>query len=203
MTSVVFLLGEAGVGKDSIAEEFVKNGFIRVSFADALKQEYADQNNIDVKILHTQGLEKESHRLRLIKFAEAARAKDPLVWLNKAFEPYIDPLTRAFKKDIKLIVSDHRRNAEVEWYYNLYAKISRMNNLERGYSYFPLRLGLFHVVRPGTNDPDVLTALAIGMAHGIDLVNPGFINAVINNDSTQEVLKEKIKNLMFSFHFNI
>ena len=203
MTSIVFLLGEMGVGKDTVAEEFVKNGFVRVSFADALKQEYAHQNNIDVRILHTQGLEKESHRLKLIEVAEEARKKNPLVWLNKAFEPYIDPSTHMFKKDVKLVVSDNRRVSEVEWYYNLYTEINHTNDERGEHICSSLKLALFHIVRPKIVDSDTLTALAIGTAYGIDLAHPGFINAVINNDSTKEALKEKIKNLIFSFHFNI
>lgn len=204
MTKIVFLLGEAGVGKDLVAQEFVDNGFTRVSFADALKEEYAKEAGIDSSILHVQGKEKEKHRKKLITFAEAARAKDPLVWLNKAFEPYIDPVTRAFKDDVSLVISDHRRDAEVQWYYNIWKEVEARKAQSRNpEKHIKLSLSLFHVVRPDVIDLDTLTAKAIGTVYGIDLANPGFISAVINNDSTKDMLKEKLKKLMITFKFNI
>lgn len=200
MTNIVFLLGEAGVGKDTIAEEFVKRGFKRISFADALKKEYSLQNNVNVKILHTQGPEKENHRLKLIEFAEAKRAKDPLVWINKAFEPYVNPLNGIFHDNLKLIISDLRRESEVDWYYNLWMQVE-LSEKELTKK-IPLELNLFHVVRPGIKDTDILTAKAIGKVHGINLVVPGFLSGVINNNSTLIKLKEKVENLITNFGFS-
>ena len=73
--NIIFLLGEAGSGKDTVGKEFVKLGYTRVSFADAMKQQYADLNNIDVQDLQIQGLKKEIHRPKLIEFAENERKK--------------------------------------------------------------------------------------------------------------------------------
>ena len=202
MINIIFLLGEAGVGKDSVAETFIEKGFTRVSFADALKKEFANKNEIDVSILHIQGKEKEKYRKKIIEFAEAARAIDPLIWLTKAFEPYINPTTHSFKDGLKLVITDFRRNAEVEWYLKVWEEKMKLY-FERNAKFSQLDLKLIHVIRPGINDPDILTAHAIGMVYGIDLVHPGFIDAIINNDSTKEVLKEKVNNLLNSFNFDI
>ena len=40
---VIFLLGLAGSGKDTVGKAFVDKGYTRVSFADALKDEYAKE----------------------------------------------------------------------------------------------------------------------------------------------------------------
>lgn len=196
-TKIIFLLGEAGSGKDTVGNEFVKKGYTRVSFADAMKQEYADKIGIDVQELHVQGPKKEFHRPGLIEFAEAARAIDSLIWLKKGFEPFQDS-NKKFKEDLKLVVTDFRRDSEVDWYYEM---------LQSG----EVDLKLFQIAREDVGDKDVLTHYTIGKVKGINKVNLGFIDAVIflqpaGNKLTPseykvllETAKDKTEKLIFLF----
>jgi len=199
MTTIIFLGYEKGCGKDTVGEILEKkHGYIRVSFADAMKIELAKELGIDVELLHKQGKEKEKYRKKMIEFAEEKKLKDPYVWLNKAFEPYMTK-TKTFKPGLKLVVTDHRREIEVEWYFKLWNEIQQRKSLSYKNPKFKpvLELRLFHIVRPGVKkDDDVLTHKAIGMTQGIDLVFPGFIDTIITNDSTIEVLEKKIETIL-------
>ena len=198
-TKIIFLLGEAGSGKDTTGEHFVSKGYTRVSFADALKEEYALQAGIPVEVLHIQGPEKELHRPKLIEYAEAARKKDPLIWLNKAFKKYQNE-DGSFKEDLKLVVTDFRRSDEVDWYYQMRSKV---NNVE---------LRMFYINRPDTGDKDVLTHYTIGKVYGVNLIMEGFVDAVIHlhiggsnltNEqyiSLQEEIKSKVDKLFYLFN---
>jgi phosphomevalonate kinase len=200
-TIIIFLGYESLVGKDTVGEIMVNNyGFTRLSFADAMKEELAKQLNIDVKLLQIPGKEKEKYRKQMIEFAEAERAKNPFVWINKAFEPYMNPQLRTFKSGYKLVITDHRRESEVYWYYEMWRILEvqklQWKNIPK---YQPqLQLKLLHIIRPGIKDKDTLTHYALGLAKGIDLIYPGFIDATIHNDSTKERLKEKIENCLKS-----
>ncbi len=194
-TTIIFLGFEKGAGKDSVGEILVSDfNYTRISFADAMKEELAKQLNIDVQLLHKQGKEKEKYRQKMIEFAEEQKKKNPYIWISKAFEPYLTK-TKTFKPGLKLVVTDHRREIEVEWYYKLWQEVQQQKSLYyKNPKYEPdLELKLFHIVRPEVNDPDILTHKAIGVAKGIDLVFPGFIDTVIYNDSTLEILKEKVR----------
>lgn len=197
-TKIVFLLGEAGSGKDTIGKEFVKRGYTRVSFADVMKQEYADLMEINVSELHIQGPKKELHRPGLIEFAENKKKEDPLIWLKKAFAPYQDT-SENFKEDLKLVVTDFRRESEVDWYYGMLKSTD-------------VSIYLFRVSRKDIEDNDVLTHFAIGKAIGINKVLTGFINAVIflkpggtlltQNDykNLVKMAEEKVNGLFFLFN---
>jgi len=179
-TKIVFLLGIAGSGKDTVGKTLSDKGFTRVSFADAVKQEYAKLINIDINELYIQGPKKESHREGIIAFAEGEKLKDPLVWLKKAFEPYIED--GEFKEGLKLVVTDFRRDCEVDWYFNVWSDIKEFEEREGVLSTkkYPINLRMFYINRPEVIDEDVLTHYAIGKVQGINKAQPGFIDATIH-----------------------
>lgn len=199
-TKIVFLLGIAGSGKDTVGKKFEKEGYIRVSFADKVKEEYAKIANIKLEDLHTQGPVKEAHRDGIIAFAEGEKLKDPLVWLKKAFEPYLE--NNKFKEGLKLVITDFRRDCEVDWYYDIWLSIAEfykakdfLDNEKN-----PIDLKLFYINRPEVIDVDYLTHYAIGKVIGINKIQPGFINATIHlkgkkymSDDEYEEFKEEIK----------
>lgn len=193
-TQIVFLVGCAGSGKDTVGKCFKEMGFTRVSFGDTLKKEYALQNGIDVSILHEQGPLKEFHRPGLIKLAEDARAIDELIWVNKAFKPHLEPEGRfhnQFKEGLKLVVTDARRIGDIEWAFR-----AKENPL--------LDIKLFIVNRPGIIDNDALTHEAIGYAKGLHRIVSAdfpFIDGVIENDKTVEALAAKVKWIAKLYNF--
>jgi phosphomevalonate kinase len=194
-TTLVWLLGESKVGKDTVGDMFIKKGFTRIAFADKPREELAAKLGIELKDLIMQGPIKEKYRPALIKLAEEARVKDPYVWIKKAFENY-QTLEGEFKDDIKLIITDCRRVSEIKWYYKFWKK----NRDEFGPFFAPsseqVNLRLFHVVRQGTQDSDVLTHECIGYTKAINDLNPGFIDATLFNDTTIKDLEAKIEKLI-------
>ena len=181
-TKIIFLLGTAGSGKDTVGRMFVNKGYTRVSFADTLKEEYANHLGIDVSLLHKQGPQKEKLRAGIIKYAEDKKKTDPLIWLNKAFEKHRDT-NGQFKDGIKLVVTDFRRDCEVDWYYNLWEQIQEYEFHEELHKKkkHPIDLRMFYINRD-TTDKDPLTHFTVGKVHGINKVHQGFIDAVIHNN---------------------
>jgi len=202
-TKIIFLLGESRSGKDTVGKAFLKHGYIRVSFADIMKEEYAKQIGIDVSELHIQGPKKESHRAGIIQFAEAARAIDSLTWLNKAFEKYRD-IDGSFKEGLKLVITDFRRDSEVDWFYDLWSTIRSFeynsNPMLTKEHYIDLKM--FYILNPDSGDTDVLTHYTIGKAFGINKIYPGFISGTIHNnicagkeitDAQYKIMKESLE----------
>lgn len=196
-TEVVFLVGLSFSGKDTVGKVFVDNGFTRISYADVLKQEYANLNGIDLKILHEQGPEKELHRPKLIEYAEAARTIDPLHWVSKAFSPYLDE-TQTFKqlkKGLKLVVTDVRRISDIEFAVGMKEIISI--GLDPNIS-----AKLFLIDRPEIKDMDNITHEAIGFLKGVhSTLSFSVIDAIITNNSNLEDLQSKVKRIIESFNF--
>jgi len=196
-SEIIFLGFEQGCGKDTLGKILVEeHGYTRVSFADAMKHSLAKELGIDVSLLLNQGKEKEKYRKEMIKYAEEAKITDPYVWITKAFEPYME--NYSFKDNLKLAVTDFRREIEVMWYYTLWKEI---NNRKEIWPNIPknqinVNLRMFHIQRPNINDKDVLTHKAIGLVKGINLCNPGFLNGVISNDSTITSLKKKLLQIL-------
>lgn len=197
-TNVIFLLGCSQAGKDTVGEVLIKNyNFQRISFADALKKEMADRYGLDEKLLSIQGEYKEAHRPLMIEVAERERAKDPLCWMKKALSPYIDesidPLY-GIKDDLNLVITDCRRDAEIDWIYNFKKEI---NDLESESEVHYLNVELWYIQRDEAeqNDPDVLTHYCIGYAKGLHRAANGFnvIDAIIKNNATEEALRNKLK----------
>lgn len=193
-TNIIFLLGPSQAGKDTIGKLLVdKHEYIRVSFADAVKEEYASINNIDVKLLHIQGEEKEKHREGLIELAEGKRSIDPLCWLEKAFSPFQDE-NKYFNEGLNLVVTDCRRASEIDWIDNYKDLISSVNNYVKSTDSPGFYLNIFLVYidnqKALKNDKDVLTHYCIGYAKGKEL-----IDLTLDNNSTLEDLTQRIEKL--------
>lgn len=200
-TKIIFLLGCSLSGKDTIGKMLVSKGYTRVSFADAVKQEYAEQNNLNVEVLHKQGPEKEKHRSGMIELAESKRAIDPLCWLKKAFEPFLDEKGE-FKEGLKLVITDCRRSSEIEWIQIQKQHIYDLNtSINDPTIKHYLDFKLIHVKRPNTIDPDVLTHYTIGYAYGLSHANLPFsiVDASINNDLDVKALEAKVNLCMEEF----
>lgn len=186
-TQLVFLLGESNVGKDTVGAVFIKHGYTRVSFADLVKEEYAQLHNIPLEQLHEPGEMKEKHRPGVIEYAEEKRKTNPYHWLEKAFEPYLNEDKR-FKPNLKLVITDCRRFPEIDWVY------CRKNEIYFEGESSNLDIKLFHIRNPRTIDSDTLTHFAIGYAYGCNVdKDVAVIDGVIINDSTKEDLVDKVE----------
>jgi phosphomevalonate kinase len=188
---IVFLLGLAKSGKDTIGNQLVNNyEFTRVAFADAAKEEYAKQKNIDIKDLHIQSSIKEFHREGLILMAEEARKKDPEIWIKKALEPFLLHKENifSFKNNIKnIVITDCRRKPEID--YILKGKA------------LGLPFNLVLIEKPNNYDSDILTHETIGYAQGLHKAltiyeKKGLIDAIIVNDKDIESLNKKVQRLV-------
>jgi len=189
-TNLIFLLGLAGSGKDTVGQFLAnKHNYVRVAFADALKEEVAKIENINVQALHTQGSVKELYRPKLIEYAEKKRQISPLYWLEKAFEPYRHSglSHKGFYPNQNLVVTDCRRGAEILWVHDWKAMAKENVNVF-----------LVIVNRPNITDKDVLTHYCLGVAEGIDRIERRFklIDAYINNDGTLADLERKVNTLV-------
>lgn len=114
MLSIILVSGKRYAGKDVtadiIAAELSKtNKIIRGSFAEQLKQAYAEQHGLDYHRLMTDAAYKEEHRPGLIAMATEARALDTGVWVKRLLEPL-----RNVSEPTIVIVSDHRFPDEYE-----------------------------------------------------------------------------------------
>lgn len=80
---IVAVAGKMRAGKDTFGEVFLEHHpeFIRVAFADPLKEEYAATQNISVEEVN---LNKDFHRQNLIDYGQFRRDQEPLYWVNKA-----------------------------------------------------------------------------------------------------------------------
>lgn len=207
-TQIFFFLGESQSGKDTAGEMLCTfNDFTRVSFADAVKDEVAELHGIDVRLLHQQGPIKEQYRDAMISLAEGKRAIDPLCWVKRAFKPYQNE-DGSFKPGLKLVVTDCRRDAEIDW---ILAKKTEIANAELAASeaetarhYEQVRL--FNIIRHNKPvDKDVLTHACIGYALGIQkMLNEQrshirLIDAFVYNNDTLEQLAVKLNALVQTF----
>lgn len=212
-TSIVFLLGEAGSGKDTVGKVLVEeHGYTRVSFADAVKDEVAKIHNIDVKLLHEQGPIKEEMRGAMISLAEGERAKDPLCWLKYALDKHRDE-TGDFKPGLKLVITDCRRDSEIDWMYALKQQVLFANKESKDLAQHYVFPYLFLIKRENKSlDPDALTHACISYAMGIQKVlqdeTPMFgagirlVDGIIHNSGTIDYLKSKIGAMVETFNLN-
>lgn len=88
---LIGLAGYAQAGKDTVGRAFIARGFLRVAFADALKDEVAERLAEPYGVafeqarawLDTDGV-KEQFRQLMIDHGEARRAEDPDYWIDAA-----------------------------------------------------------------------------------------------------------------------
>lgn len=172
--SIIMIAGYAGSGKDTISNFFVSNRhFVRVAFADSLKEFCAAKYGIDIKKFHTQEgkssiYEKnENMTLRDILIEEASnqRKTDPNFFVNLA----IDKIKR-LNHDI--VISDFRYLNE---YYNI--KREFRNNF---------KIKTLRVDRPGVTIADELSE------HQLDEFN---FDHKVTNSSTIGALRAKLDDM--------
>ncbi len=196
-TELVFLCGLSQSGKDTVGEEFVKQGYTRVAFADAVKVDYAIAQGLDIELLYIQGPIKESHREGIIAYAESMRAIDPMYWIKKAVEPYLDE-NNNIKEGLKLVFTDVRRRSEIDWIYsikNIQSCVEDNGDVIGHYE----RAKLFLIKRPIV-DTDVLSHETIGYMEGISRQSDfQFIDAIILNNGTKEDLAKKVERLLEAY----
>ena len=198
-TEMVFLLGLSGSGKDTVGQEFINKGYTRVAFADVLKEEYAAMKGIPLESLHIQGPAKEAHREAIIEYAETQRAIDPLHWIKKAIEPYLESHS-SIREGLKLVFTDVRRRSELDWIYHIKSIEDRVDEGEIISHYERARL--FIVDRPGIIDNDMLSHETIGYARGMQRASEfQVVDATIINDGTKEDLAKKVERLCRAYAF--
>lgn len=96
---MILLSGLSGSGKDTFADYLVKEkGFIKLTFADVLKEEVSKMSRIKIGYFYDRDLKdkvlrEQSHtysgftpREILIKYADKKRSKDELYFVNKVLE---------------------------------------------------------------------------------------------------------------------
>lgn len=192
-TTIVFLLGDSGVGKDTAGERFVKEGYTRVAFADKVKEEVANHYKCSLDDLHIQGPVKETWRPIIIDWAEKKREIDPNHWIREAFKPFLDS-EGYFREGEKIVITDMRRKSEVDWVLEEKKKINEVNAfmINSGMRHY-VEIKLVYITRPGHESGDALTSYTIGYAEGINKVFfPKLIDFKIINDKDKDVFIKKI-----------
>lgn len=76
----IFIAGKMGAGKDTIAATLVENGFTRLAFADALKEELAETLGVTVDEINRN---KATYRAELQKLGAARRVEDESYWIQR------------------------------------------------------------------------------------------------------------------------
>jgi hypothetical protein len=86
---LIGLCGYARTGKDAAAEALVTNGWSRVAFADALKDEVIRTFGITPAALEAN---KADWRPMLVEWGRARRRQDPDYWITRVMAPVSDRL---------------------------------------------------------------------------------------------------------------
>lgn len=109
MTKIIMMSGWAGSGKDTTADYLVQNkGYIRMAFADALKDTVAKTRNIPREWMNTHEgkvrvVNGKTVREYLIEDGQEAREKDPAVWVKVVAENI-----KTLPNDSCIVISDWR-----------------------------------------------------------------------------------------------
>jgi len=179
VSNIIFLIGEAGSGKDTVAKLLAKDGYKRIAFADKLKQDYYAKIGINYCPDKEDREFKEEHRQGLIDYGEAKRISKGLsYWINKAFDDYWDEGLFVLKDNTpNLVVTDVRRCREVEF-------IMSMKLFSNANVFF------YHVDRL-VYDNDNLTKEALRRSASIE----GLLDGVIDNNGTLKQLKEDVRQI--------
>lgn len=179
MSNIIFLIGEAGSGKDTVAKLLAEDGYKRIAFADKLKQEYYSDLGITYCAEEEDRDFKEKHRQGLIDYGEAKRISKGLsYWINKAFDDYWDEGLFVLKDSTpNLVVTDVRRCREVEF-------VLSMKLFSNANVFF------YHVDRL-VYDNDELTMKALRES----AKTKGLLDGVIDNNGTLKQLKEDVRQI--------
>lgn len=117
MSNIVFLIGKAGAGKDTVGKMFVDKGYHRVALADEMKDRFYQCMGLPYTHETETRDVKEQLRWSMIQYSEnVKRFKGADYWFNEAFKPYIDSrcLFRFLEGTPDIVVTDIRRVEELE-----------------------------------------------------------------------------------------
>lgn len=163
MSNIIFLIGKAGSGKDTVAKLFANYGYKRLAFADALKKDYYSGICVEYCSDTEDRDFKEKHRQGLIKYGEYMRNKyGKYYWIKKAFDKYSDG---------NIIVTDVRRDSELKFIKSLKDYSSRV---------------FFYYIDRDIEDSDNLTIKSIEDSMLL-------VDDVINNNGNLKQLKENVR----------
>jgi len=163
VSNIIFLIGKAGSGKDTVAKLFANYGYSRLAFADALKKDYYSGICVDYCADTEDRDFKEKHRQGLINYGEYMRNEyGKYYWIKKAFDNY---------KGGNLIVTDVRRDSEVGFIKSL---------KESSHGVF------FYYIDRDIEDSDTLTIKSIEESMF-------YVDGVIDNNGNLKQLKENVR----------
>ena len=163
MSNIIFLIGKAGSGKDTVAKLFANYGYSRLAFADALKKDYYSGICVDYCADAEDRDFKEKHRQGLINYGEYMRNEyGKHYWIKKAFDNY---------KGGNLIVTDVRRDSEVGF-------IKSLKESSNGV--------FFYYIDRDIEDSDTLTIKSIEESMF-------YVDGVIDNNGNLKQLKENVR----------
>lgn len=109
MVKIIMMSGWAGSGKDTTADYLVEHkGYIRMAFADALKDTVSETRNIPREWMNTHEgkarvVNGKTVRAYLIEDGQEAREKDPAVWVK-----VVAKSITALPADSHVVISDWR-----------------------------------------------------------------------------------------------
>lgn len=177
VSNIIFLIGKAGSGKDTVAKLFAKEGYKRIAFADKLKKEYYSGICVEYCADNEDRAFKEKHRQGLILYGESMRAKyGGEYWIEKAFKEYTDDdKLFGFREDCPdLIVTDVRRDSELDYITSL--------------KLFSNAKVFFYYIDRQVEDSDELTLSTIRKSMFC-------VDDVIDNNGTLKQLKENVRKI--------
>lgn len=165
MSNIIFLIGKAGSGKDTVAKLFADYGYKRLAFADALKKDYYSEFCVNYCPDTEDRDFKEKHRQGLINYGEHMRnTQGKSYWIREAFQNYSNE---------DLIVTDVRRDSELSF-------IKSLKN--SGGSVF------FYYIDRDVIDSDTLTIKSIKDSMLL-------VDGVISNNGNLKQLKENVREI--------
>ncbi|KFM58283.1 Phosphomevalonate kinase, partial [Stegodyphus mimosarum] len=119
---VIVISGKRKSGKDYVAdillERFGSGKAVIIRLSGPLKERYALENNLDYAKLLEASEYKELYRMKMIKWGEDIRCKDPGYFCRHAIEQ-----SQARSKDV-WIVSDARRKTDVEFFLSNFPNVT-------------------------------------------------------------------------------
>jgi len=165
VSNIIFLIGKAGSGKDTVAKLFADYGYKRLAFADALKKDYYSEFCVNYCPDTEDRDFKEKHRQGLINYGEHMRnTQGKSYWIREAFQNYGNE---------DLIVTDVRRDSELSF-------IKSLKN--SGGSVF------FYYIDRDVIDSDTLTIKSIEDSMLL-------VDGVISNNGNLKQLKENVREI--------
>lgn len=115
--NVVFLIGKAAAGKDTVGQMFVDKGYKRVALADIMKNGFYKSMGLPYDCNTEDRSIKDQYRWSMIQYSEnIKRFKGDTYWFDRALEPYVvgDGLFRFIDDSPNIVVTDIRRMEEVD-----------------------------------------------------------------------------------------